>query len=65
MRNEGGEWAVLSGVLSKNLELLRLQVGLTADPLAQGRDTAERFQLHLAELAPFRHQFLPLCSLRH
>ncbi len=65
MREEGGQRAVRGGVFGEHLELLWLQVGFAADPLAQDRDTVTSFQLQLAQLAPLHDQFLPLCFLPH
>ena len=58
-----GERAARGRVFGKHLELLWLQVGLAADPLAQGGNTVTCFQLELAEMTLLHHQFLPLGPL--
>lgn len=65
MREGRGERAAWGRVFGKHLELLWLQVGLAADPLAQGGDTVTCFHLELAEMALLHHQFLPLGLLQH
>lgn len=60
MGEDRGEGTVWRGVLGQHLELLGLQVGLTADPLAQGGDAVTRLQLELTQLVLLHDQLLPL-----
>lgn len=60
MGEDGGEGTVWRRVLGQHLELLGLQVGLAADPLAQGRDTVAGLELELTQLVLLHDQLLPL-----
>lgn len=60
MGENRGEGTVWGGVLGQHLELLGLQVGLAADPLAQGGDAVARLQLELTQLVLLHDQLLPL-----